>query len=533
MAQERTQFSRKIHVAFGILVVITLAVAWYFFDTVKWFESDLRRISSAREVLQEYEVLSGQVLDRLNTIQTAVFLGTPSDPESLKQDSQKLRATLLRIHDEVVQEASGRQDADAGPELSALDEIGKVVEQIIESTGPINDLLGEGRKPEADAQLAQFHSNNYAGEFKALLTATITQRQNVVDSTHEQAVTLARYITRILPPLMIVLVVVTVIMVYLFSKDLTHSIGKLHDAAEQFSGGNLGHRIPDLKEREFFQLSRAFNTMARELEENRASLHDINVKLEAKIDERTRALQESNQKLAQVDENRRKLLADISHEFRTPLTVIRGESEIALRGASKTKAEYRETLERIMEQADQTTRLVDDLLFIARANAGEPRLEIRSVPIVSIVEAVCNDFSAPAKQKNITILPSCKGRKAAVLGDAGRLRQVFAILLDNALRYSFADSIINVGLRTSDTEVTITVKDRGIGLSDEDHRNAFRRFYRGAQAAGHARGTGLGLPVAKAIVTAHNGSITLEGSPGEGAVATIVLPIEDDLRDLD
>jgi len=243
-----------------------------------------------------------------------------------------------------------------------------------------------------------------------------------------------------------------------------------------------------------------------------------------------RALKSSNDMLELVDENRRKLLADISHEFRTPLTVIRGEAEIAIRGKSKTKAEYLESLERIIEQSDQATRLVDDLLFMARADAGEPRLKVRPVSVDSLLGPVCGDFSAKAEKRKVTLKQSFGDENAVVMGDPGRLRQVFAILVDNALQYSMKGGTVEVNLERIDSEVVVTVRDEGIGLTKEEAQQAFQRFFRGGHAQGHARGTGLGLPVAKAIVEAHKGSITLQGKPGKGALATVILPAENKLK---
>ena len=110
------------------------------------------------------------------------------------------------------------------------------------------------------------------------------------------------------------------------------------------------------------------------------------------------------------------------------------------------------------------------------------------------------------------------------------LRQVFSILIDNALRYSSAGDGVVVGLKRRENEIIVTVRDSGIGLTKEEAKLAFQRFYRGGQAQVHARGTGLGLPVAKAIVEAHKGTISLHGKPGKGTVATIVLPAEDRLK---
>jgi two-component system OmpR family sensor kinase len=209
---------------------------------------------------------------------------------------------------------------------------------------------------------------------------------------------------------------------------------------------------------------------------------------------------------------------------------MRGEAEIALRGKDKSSASYREAFQRIMDQADHTTRLVDDLLFIARADAGEPRLMVRPVSLDEILQGVCTDFSARARQQDLNIEQSYQDHQVMVMGDAGRLRQVFGILIDNALRYSQPGGTVHVGLAVSGDEASITVRDHGIGLTEDEAEQAFERFFRGASAEAHARGTGLGLPVAKAIVLAHNGRISLEGKSGKGALATVTLPVKDHWR---
>ncbi len=359
---------------------------------------------------------------------------------------------------------------------------------------------------------------------------TLAASSKQLAEANTETVSLAHYITGVLPLFMLTLAALTAMIAWLFSRSLTRSVNELHHGAQAFTNDDLNHRIPELHEREFEQLGAAFNAMARQLAEHRAAMRDSNIRLEAIIEERTRALKSSNETLELVDENRRKLLADISHEFRTPLTVIRGEAEIALRGKVKTREEYQETLVRIMEQADQTTRLVDDLLFIARADAGEPRLKVRPVSVNKLLSAACADFSARAEQDEIRIEQDLGEHEVMVMGDAGRLRQVFSILIDNALRYSAPHGSITVSLERGDKEVIVKVKDTGIGLTEDEARQAFHRFFRGGKAQSHARGTGLGLPVAKAIVEAHKGRITLEGKPGKGALATVILPAEQKLR---
>jgi signal transduction histidine kinase len=167
---------------------------------------------------------------------------------------------------------------------------------------------------------------------------------------------------------------------------------------------------------------------------------------------------------------------------------------------------------------------------MARADAGEPSLKVRPITVGSLLTRVCADFGAKAKKQKVSIEQPLVFENAVVMGDSGRLRQVFSILIDNALRYSKEGGTVEVDLKRDENDVIVTVTDNGIGLTKEEARQAFQRFYRGGKAQGHARGTGLGLPVAKAIIEAHKGSISLEGEPGKGAVATIVLPVEDKLK---
>ena len=530
MARFKSQFTRKLHVAFATMLTITLALAWYFSDSVKWYQYDVERITLANNVLQGYQEVTKLTYQELNSLGESVERGDASGLTDWQTRTTTLREAISRVRQGIAAEVAFDQNASEGEELESLVEIERAVEEIIRVGGQINQALGDRRTEDARNELNKLRSTGVAAYFNKLVLAAIDEQKREARSADQDAIALARYITNLLPVFMSVLVLITLLVIYLFSRSLTRSVSALHDGARAFTSGDLEHKIPELPEKEFSRLGEAFNTMALELSDHRTQLSDTNVRLEATVEERTRALQESNKKLADVDVNRRKLLADISHEFRTPLTVIRGESEIALRGSNKTKADYRDSFQRIVDQADHTTRLVDDLLFIARADAGEPRLKLRSVSIASMVDSVCKDFEAKAQQRSISIEQSREGPKAAVHGDAGRLRQIFTILMDNALRYSNPGGRVEVHVSQVDFEVQISFRDYGIGITEEESELVFERFYRGHKAEEHARGTGLGLPVAKAIVEAHQGSISLHGKLGDGAIATVTLPSESRLR---
>jgi signal transduction histidine kinase len=528
MAARKTSFSRKLHIAFGAMLVITLALAWYFYDSVQWFEYDVERITIANSVLNGHRILSAQTAEKISLIEDSVSNGKVSDLQRWHDNTQVLRTSVIEIRQALAEENELR-GSDEGA-IDALNELESLSELIIAAGESIRVALEEQRAEDALSELELLRSNGTEEMFSELMLEALAASSKKLADANTETISLAHYITGVLPLFMLTLVGLTAMIAWLFSRSLTRSVNELHHGAEAFSNDDLNHRIPELHEKEFERLGTAFNTMARQLAEHRAAMRDSNIRLEAIVEERTRALKSSNETLEQVDENRRKLLADISHEFRTPLTVIRGEAEIALRGKVKTKAEYQETLERIMEQSDQTTRLVDDLLFIARADAGEPRLKVRLLSLNDILAATCADFSSRAEKNKIDIKQELGTRDIKVMGDSGRLRQVFSILIDNALRYSAQHQTVTVSLSRNDEEIVVKVQDMGIGLTKDEVRQAFQRFFRGGKAQSHARGTGLGLPVAKAIVEAHKGRISLDGEPGEGALATVTLPVEDKLK---
>ncbi len=530
MSAMKTKFSRKLHVAFGTMLAITLALAWYFYDSVQWFEYDVERITIANSVLNGHRSLSAKTALKLSLIDESVANGAIGDLPAWQNNIRVMRDSIIDIRQALEEENVLRRVDRETDEITVLNEMETFVETLIISGELIKVALEEQRIDAAQAEVEALKSSGTEDIFNELMRETLLTRSKQLSDANVETISLAHYITGVLPLFMLTLAGVTALIAWLISRSLTRSVNVLHHGAKAFTSGDLNHRIPELQEKEFENLGSAFNTMARQLADHRTGLRDSNVRLEAIVDERTRALKESNEILELVDENRRKLLADISHEFRTPLTVIRGESEIALRGKAKTKAEYQETLARIMEQAEQTTRLVDDLLFIARADAGESRLKVRPVSVSSLLGASCSDFKAKAKQKGITIVPDFEGVNVVAMGDSGRLRQVFSILIDNALRYSNEGGNVEVKLERDATSIIVLVQDTGIGLTKDESRQAFTRFFRGSNAQGHARGTGLGLSVAKAIVEAHKGTITLEGTSGKGALATVTLPAEDKLK---
>jgi signal transduction histidine kinase len=169
----------------------------------------------------------------------------------------------------------------------------------------------------------------------------------------------------------------------------------------------------------------------------------------------------------------------------------------------------------------------NDLLFIAREGVGGGRLNLQSVDLTELLKKVCGDVKVIAREKEVDVSFVNGAAHEMVVGDPARLRQLFLVLLDNAVRYSKSKGPVKVEVNSAGDEVKVRVSDRGIGIPPEELECIFERFRRGGKASDmNEEGLGLGLPVAKAIVEAHKGRIEMASRPGEGTTVTVALPAD-------
>jgi signal transduction histidine kinase len=216
-------------------------------------------------------------------------------------------------------------------------------------------------------------------------------------------------------------------------------------------------------------------------------------------------------------------LADISHELRTPLTVMRGEAEVALRRERPTE-EHREALQHVAQLAQQMGRLVDDLLFLGRAEVGAIRFEMQPLVLQDALEIALADAEVLAEERGLAIDTHLPEGPLRAEGDLGRLAQALLIVLDNAVKYSCPGGQVEVGLARAEGEAQLCVINRGPGIPRANLPFVFNRFYRGRAERGSTHGSGLGLPIAKWIVDAHGGRIDIT-SDEDRTVVTLHLPL--------
>jgi signal transduction histidine kinase len=231
-------------------------------------------------------------------------------------------------------------------------------------------------------------------------------------------------------------------------------------------------------------------------------------------------LEEAQRALGRSLETQRRFVDDASHELRTPLTIMRGNLELVARTPKMPPAERAAALQDSITEAERMTRLVDDLLALARVDAGMPLPE-EEVALAPLVAGVVDGTRRVAGER---VVSATVPGDPVVRGSAGLLRRLLENLTDNAVKYTADPGVISVSLVAEGGAAVITIADDGVGMSPEEAAHAFDRFWRSDRWR-ERPGSGLGLAIAKAVAEAHRGTIQVSSEPGAGTTFTVRLPL--------
>jgi two-component system OmpR family sensor kinase len=278
----------------------------------------------------------------------------------------------------------------------------------------------------------------------------------------------------------------------LMSRSLTAPLNNLAEAAKSISTRDLSQRVEEKGSDEMIAVSRSFNQMATDLE--------------------------------QAEQLRRNLLADVAHELRSPLTVLRGNLRAILDDVFPCD---NNEIARLYEHTRFLSRLVNDLHELAQAEAKQLPLDLQETDLVQLITTTSDTFRPDAEARQITLRTDLSADLPPVQVDAARLRQVLQNLLANALRHTPSGGVITIGAKSDTGIVCLAVSDTGEGIPPDHLPHIFDRFYRADPARTRDKGgAGLGLAITRAIVEAHGGRISADstGIAGEGTTFTIELP---------
>jgi signal transduction histidine kinase len=281
----------------------------------------------------------------------------------------------------------------------------------------------------------------------------------------------------------------------LFAYGIVRPVRQLTEATAAVARGALDHRVPVNSRDEIGQLGAAFNSMAADLQN--------------------------------AERLRRDMTADVAHELRNPIAVLRGNIEAVIDGVLPPTPD---NLQPLLEQTQLLSRLVDDLRMLALADADELSLDRQPTDVGALAQTMLAQFSAAAEARRITLTPDVAPALPGVWADPQRLSQVIGNLLSNAIRHTPEGGTIRLGVAAKAAgknagEVALTVADSGPGITPEALPHVFERFYRADRSRSRADGgTGLGLAIARKLVELHGGRIGVSSEPGQGASFTVWLP---------
>lgn len=301
----------------------------------------------------------------------------------------------------------------------------------------------------------------------------------------------------------------SVFVAFLLSKKVSHPLTMLHAAAENMRKGDFKQRVPIQGSDEIGRLGQTLNTLAEELSDSLSQL------------------EKKNSQLARGMQSMRDLVANVSHDLRTPLFLVQGYAEALRDEMPKTREEHQEMTETILEETERMQRLVQDLLQLAQLEAGSFHFIMEPTSPEEVIRRVQRKMSNIANEKQIDLICTVPENAPEILADADRLQQSLINLVDNAIRHTPSGGRVTLSLEVDYNVVRFSVTDTGPGLPEEDIPRIWERFYRGDKSRNRKTpGTGLGLAIVKAIVEGHVGQVGLYTEPGRGATFYFTIPYE-------
>ncbi len=221
--------------------------------------------------------------------------------------------------------------------------------------------------------------------------------------------------------------------------------------------------------------------------------------------------------------SQRQLFQDLSHELKTPLTILKGEFEVALKKA-RSLEEYAFILKSALEEINRITSLAENLLLLAKFDSKEVGLDKKRLNLNSLLLNIINSLKGLSELKQIPISFAASDEKVFLNGDENQLKTLFLNILDNAIKYTPQKGKIYISLERDRGLARVSIKDTGMGINKEEISHIFDRFYR-VDKSRNSSGFGLGLSIAKSIAEAHEGKIEAESEPSKGTTFIVYLPL--------
>ncbi|KPF48442.1 hypothetical protein IP87_13950 [beta proteobacterium AAP121] len=532
-------FRRRLSLVLSLLAAAVVVEGIGAAAALRVAERQVQRGRVASDIERGFIELSADK-QRLRTWVAQLQQGAGADEAVRTQLQAQMRATLARLQQWADQAVALDDDSASRSEhlrrQDALAVLTRSLAELEAAVAQAQPLLAGADARQAWQALSAVFDLSQGRDLRQLLGDSIQREAAAVQREREAADATLAWMRGLWLAMAGTLAAAALLAAGYFTRALRGPLDHLIEGTEALQQGRLQHRIPLDGRDEFSAVARSINTLAAELQHHRRQETQQRQELEALVQARTAALQEALAALQQADARRRQLLADISHELRTPTTAIRGEAEITLRGPERPADEYRSALRRIVDTSRDLAHVIDDLLAVARQDLDALSLVKQPLDAAGpLAEALAQAAALAAQsqvQLNAAALPAGRWQ---LLGDAQRLRQLLLVLLDNAVRYSSAGGEVTLAVAEtaapaaagdSTRGLQVDVLDRGIGIAADELPQVFERHFRGTAARRHrADGSGLGLAIARTLALAHGGRLELSPRSGGGTQARVWLPL--------
>lgn len=365
-------------------------------------------------------------------------------------------------------------------------------------------------------------------DLSELLQQAIAQQKQRASITEHDALAAVEHVKLTIALISLVGVIFAIVIGFHLSRALSRPLQQLLNGTKQLQQGQFHHRISETGPTEFAELARQFNLMSGYIADFAEKEKQSQYAAEQLVQDRTAQLQHALTQLHQAEYRQKQLLADISHELRTPATSIQGEAEISLRGQDKSCNEYKEAFTRILAATQQLSRRIDDLLLLARGEDKLLQVQLQPLALPAFIQQVCHTVKQQLTPE-FTVTwqnQSPSNVESWVLLDTEKFASVLRIISENTKHYAKHQPQVLLVTTLTDSELVIDLIDKGIGITREDEARLFERHYRGQQARQtRPEGLGIGLCIAQAIMEAHDGAITLTANQPIGTRVSLTLPL--------
>ena len=298
----------------------------------------------------------------------------------------------------------------------------------------------------------------------------------------------------------IVAIIIALTVAYLLSRSITLPISRMQDAAQRIAKGDFSRKVNIKSKDELGQLAKSLNIMAAELQQRMENLRRMN-------------------------RIRTDFVANVSHELKTPLTLIKGYIETLQDKAMNDKDKAHRFISIIKEHTNRLENIIEDLLSLSELELSKDCLSKTEFNLKKLVDEVTLSFGYALDSKHHSLSVGLQGHDFRIKADRDKIEQVIVNLIDNAIKYTNQAGKINILLIEHQNDITLIVEDNGIGIPQDDIDRVFERFYRVDKARSRELGgTGLGLGIAKHIILAHKGQISIESEINQGTKVFIKLP---------